>query len=513
MIAQKKIQDLDAKFEQKIQSATLEVSDSEFTPEKAKGRRAMASASDLDFCKIYFPKIFDSPFNDLHITVSRWNRGNYSLSGSRRFGKSAFVYIGKVVKHIAEGRGGIVNISLADEDNAKERTSSLNRIIQGNKLLCYDYEIEVIQDAKGYYIYQSLGGQTTMIATSVRQGLRSLMDDNFKRFKLAVADDLYSRQNVKSEVHRDKVFNFIVSELWGQMEPNGLSITIGNSITEDAPIVRIRKEHTEENGRHYGLPAMNTDESKSNWPERFSVDDLLQFKADLPYDVWMGDYMDSPVEVGEIMDPDWIRFVNINLIDIIVSIAVADPAHGESPAACDKGLVTLGVDAKHNVYVQDIYLRKEDYMLFFDYAGSLTQRFGIRVLLFENDFNQWSHARPYYQDWLSQNKRPLPIMAFQSSELETLYRGTDKGSRLMNLVHPHQTGQIAYSSDIEDSPDFRRYKNENYLRFGTSKRVKLDGLDAFASGYIQIWSYINTGSFKPLKKRAFQKDKLSGWFR
>lgn len=512
-ISKKKIKELDANFEQTIKSAKMEVSDTEFTPDKAEARKKKANASDLAFCKTYFPKIFDSPFNDLHKEVDTWEEGNYTLSGSRRFGKSAFTYVGKAIKHIALGKGGIVNISLYDHENAKERTAALKRLIKKNKLLCYDYNIEIIQDLKGNHIFKSDGGQTTLLATSVRQGLRSLMDEEFERFQIAIADDLYNRQNVKSEKHQEKVYNFVTSELWGMMEPGSLSITIGNAITPEAPIVKLREEHTEEKGRHYGLPAMNEAQTESNWPERWTAEELDKFKAELPYDVWMGDYMDSPVEVGDVMNPDWINYVNLNRINILASIAVADPAHGESPTSCAKGLATVGIDEKRKIYVLDMYLRHEGYLDFFDYAHQVRKEFQYKALLFENDFNQWSHANPYYQDWLEKNQHPLPIVEFLSSSLETEHRGADKESRIMNLVHPHQTGQILYSEKLRHDNDMKRYKNQNYLRFGNSKSAKLDGLDALATGYIMIWRYLETGGFKPLKKRQWNTaGKMKEWF-
>lgn len=515
MITDKRLKELDAKFEQVIQNAQMEVSDTEFTPDKAADRREKANASDLDFCKIYFSKVFDSEWNDLHREVATWERGNYTLEASRWFGKSAFTYIGKGVKHIAMGKGGIVNISSEKEDTAKNKTDMLSRVIQKNKLLCYDYGIEVIQDEKGNHIFKSDGGQTNLVATSVRMGLRSLSDDDFNRFRLSLMDDLYSRQSVKSDTHCEKVYDFITSEVWGMMEDDGLSIFLGNTITEDAPIAQIREEFTEKTGNYFVLPATNEDETESNWPERYPIEYIKAnwMPPHKPYDVWMGDYKCQPVEVGEIMDPDWIKFVNMNLINIVSVISCADPAHGESPAACDKGLVTGGIDDKNRVHCLDIYLRKEGYLEFFDYALQAIKEYGSKVLLFENDFSQWNYARPYYDQWRQQKKVTLPIVEFKSSDLFTEYRASDKDSRIMNLVHPHQTGQFLYSEELKGSADFEKYKNTNYLRFGAHKKGKLDGLDAMASMYIHIFSYIDTGAFKPLKRRKYTPTQMKNWFR
>ncbi|MEQ9309697.1 MAG: hypothetical protein RLN90_09595 [Balneolaceae bacterium] len=514
-ITKKQIDSLDAKFEQKLNDAVHQVSDTEFTVEKAKARRDKANRSDLAFCKIYYPRLFDCAFNDLHKEVATWKVGNYTLSGSRRFGKSAFVYVGKLIKHIARGTGGIVNVTLYDSDNAKERTASLSRILLNNKLLCYDYGIEVVQDLKGHHIFKSDGGQTVLIATSVRQGLRAIMDDEFNRFTLSVHDDLYSRQSL-SELMVEKVVNFVVSEAWGQMEPDGLSITIGNAITETAPIVKLKEEYTDKSGKHFGLPAMNKAETKSNWPERFSFEQLVElFKSQLPYDVWMGDYMDTPVEVGDIFKPEWLRYTsNLNLIKIITSISALDPSHGDSPAACDKGGGTLGIDEKKNTHVLDQYLRKEGYEQVFDYYKHIHEVMpNHKVILFENDFSQWNFAKPYYDQWRAKTNTVLPLVMFHSKDLSSEHYGADKDGRMLNLVHPLQTGQMSFEQSLKNDPDHIRFKNTNYLRFGKHKKVKLDGLDALATLYLMIWGYITTGAFKSLKNKSFQKSDLEGWFR
>lgn len=510
-VTKDKIRKLDEKFEDLVSRITLQVEDSEFTPDKAAERRARANASDLDFAKIYYPKIFTADFNDAQKHIASLRQGDYTLSASRFFGKSSFAYVGKVIKHIARGLGGIVNITLKTQTPAEERTASISRIIQRNRLLCYDYNIEVIQDQKGYHIFKSDGGITTLVATSVNQGLRAYMDDEFKRFALAIGDDLYNRESVKSEADNARVFDFVTSELWGQMEPDGLSLVLGNSIVEDAPIVRLRKLNPE---RHFSLPAMNREETESNWPEKFSADELLQIKSELPLDVWEGDYMDSPLEQGEVFDPDWIRFINLNLVSIVASITAVDPSHGKSPTACDKGAMTVGVDADRKVHVTDIYLRNEDYTLFFDYLNQVHRTTPVhKAILFENDFSQWSLADPWYQQWMEKNKQVLPIIPVLSSQLATEHRGADKESRILNLVHPHQTGQILYDEKLDGSPDFERYKKKNYIRFGKHKNGKLDGLDALATAYILIWGYIETGAFKALKRKKHAPETLKSWFR
>jgi len=136
-----------------------------------------------------------------------------------------------------------------------------------------------------------------------------------------------------------------------------------------------------------------------------------------------------------------------------------------------------------------------------------------RVIMFENDFQQWDFAAPYYKSWRARKNKVLPLVTHYSKDLKTEHRGADKDSRIFNLVHPHQTGTMPYVEELKDNPDHITYKNTNYLRFGKHKNTKLDGLDVLATCYIMIWSYVVTGDFKSLKKRKFEQNQMKEWFR
>lgn len=499
-----KFQHLDDKFEHFLDGVLLEFVETDFTEEKKAERRKRADADDLEFCKIYFPNIFTLQWNELHLRTANLKPGKYTRSGFRKCGKSAFVYTACAIKPLAQGIGGIIAINCQTLDISEERTAALKRLMFRNQLLCYDYELDLQQDLKGCYIINN----TYMIAGSVGKGLRSYVDDEFKRIRRAINDDLYDKTNVVSKAHTERVVDFVEYEVAGQLEDDGISITLGNATAETAPIVTLRERRPE---NHFGLPALD-EAGKSTWQDYKTEVQWKQFFEDekIPWDVIQGDYLDKPAVRGDRLDPDWLRPVNINLIEIIASISAVDPSFGDSPAACFKSIATVGVTKAQEVIVQDIYLRKEGYPMFFDYLDALRRRIPAwKVCLFEDDFSQWKIAHPYYLDWMKKRKKTLPIMTHYASQLKTEHRGADKETRLLNLIHPHQTGMILYSDAIMKTPDFERFRSQ-YLAFGRAKE-KLDGLDALATAYIMIFRYITTGSFKPAKQRTFGR--VQTWFR
>jgi hypothetical protein len=258
------------------------------------------------------------------------------------------------------------------------------------------------------------------------------------------------------------------------------------------------------------LPA--TDENgNTNWPghSRYDNQYWVDFTATIPFDIWMGEYMDQPLQKGEIFDIDWIRGININLIKITSSLSAIDPATGKTPSACFKGIATLGLTDQGMPVCLDMYTRREDYSAVFDYVDNLRSIMpNWQVLLFENDFNQYFTAQPYYLDWQRRTGKVLPIQIFNSKDNKTDQYGSSKEQRIMNLVHPHQTGQFYYNENILKNSDFKRYKNM-YISFGKTKE-KVDSLDALATAFIMIRRWVNQGSFKSLKdKKFFSK---SNWF-
>lgn len=499
---QKQFNELDIQFEQFLDSINLSVEDNELTAELAAKRRKIADADDFQFCKIYFPAIFTDPFNAIHVHISELKTGQHSVSGCRHFGKTAFGYVTKLIKKIALGGSGLLGLGLRTQDDAIERTSALVRLMSRNKKLMYDYNVQIQQDRKGDYIINN----KQFVAFGFREGLRTIIDDEFKRFEIIILDDIFNRQSISSEKDNEKVFNFVDSECSGQLRPDGLLIWFFNFISENSPGKRYADENPD---THFNLPARN-DEGHTNWPGSYWTDERLKEKEEsLSFDVWMGDWMNNPQLKGEIFDKDWIRTVRINTLQIIASLTAVDPSHGQSPAACHKGVVTMGITADRECVMLDVYLRKEDYSRMFDYIDNIRNSFpNFRAVLFENDFNQWFTAAPYYNSWCERKKKYLPIIPYSAKILKTDDYGSDKEGRIMNLVHPFQTGKLVVNDTIVQTPDYKRWQSQ-YVAFGKSKE-KLDGLDAAATAFIMLPRYMATGKFKSLKSRM-NANQFNSW--
>lgn len=489
---------LNEEFEAFLLGLQFRAEETEMTPERRRARRAQADRSALDFAKVYYPNIFTAPFSRLHRHIAQLEQGRYTISGFPKSGKTAFTYVGRVVRHIATGGGGLSGIALRTIEAARQRTSALSRIIQRNRILAYDYDLEVMQSASGWHIFKSSGGQTQLVAGSVNTGLRYHIDDTFGRFALLVADDVYDRETSRSSLDNERVEGWVTGEAWRQLEDDGLFILLGNAISVDCPVVRLRRRFAEQ---HFSFPVVDGG-GRPTWPEVYGPEAVARMEAENDTGVWHGEYLDDPLEIGGTFDPAWLRFTRVRPEEITASITAIDPARGESPSACYKGVFTLGITPGGGTRALDVYLRQESYPLMFDYLARLRRRVpGHRAFLFEDDFAQWQLAQPYYLQWLLDhpNEPPLAIIPFCS---KALGQGA-KDSRILTLVHPHQTGVMQYDERLKGSPDYERYRRQ-YLAFGRHTS-KLDGLDAAASAHILIRRFVETGSFTPVVERRWKQ--------
>jgi hypothetical protein len=501
MARERDIRQAEELFDQLLESVLFEVAETELTPEKRRERRRAADADVMAFAKTYFPNVFSAPFNDAHRHIASLKVGKYTISGFPQSGKSAFGYLAVGMHKIAMGLGGIYAVGCRDLDTARNRTKALSRILQSNKTLCYDYGISCVQDSAGYHIFKAEGGSTHLVAGSVSTGLRNIVDDDFKRIRFMILDDLYNKESVRSELDNLRVYEWVTGEAYRQMERDGLSLLFGNSINDGCPVRLLAKEFPD---RHFSFPILN-DKGESNWPERLDMEAIEKLKSETPSDIWHAEYLDDPLELGDQFQPEWLHTMRPHRDDILATIIAVDPAYGQSPESCAKAAFALAILKDHRVVCLGIRIRNEPYPIFFSALREMVLRLPkCKAILFENDFSQWAFAQPYYQEWLKQEETPLPIVMHNAKDLKTAHRAADKDSRIMNLVHPHALGQFFYDEDVVGTSDYEIYKRQ-FLKYGKHGRTKLDGLDAAATAYIMIRAYIDTGGFKPLGKRRHER--------
>lgn len=500
--SQRQIEALSANFEHWLLEAFAPVSKTELTPEKREKRRAGAENNPLGFAKIYFPQIFSLPWNALHRWMASLGPGCWTCSGHPESGKSALAHILFAVRPLVYGLGGIVNLNTQKEPVSQDRVLGILELLRKNERLKYDFKISIERDSMTHAIVNG----THLIPGSVNTGLRNITTAEFGRVDWQVNDDLYNRITLAEIKTSDHVTDFVTGEAWRQLSSfrPSFSITLGNVITEDAPIDRLRKMNP---ANHFSFPALN-EKGESNWPEFRTKEAWEKFAATKPPHVWFGEYLEKPLVKGDVFELGWLRtFIKKAEDSPLVRIACHDAARGESPAACRKALVTGSFMPDGSLVIEDIYARRESYPEFFNYSFALRTRLPYLVLMFENDFAQFDFAQPYYLQWTAHSGFVIPLDVFLAKDLITEFSSAKKEDRIMYLVNPIQTGIIRFAPGVIETPDGQVFKNQYS---GWPKWKENDVLDAMATLYILGKRYIETGSFKPARERSWIKSLFRG---
>ncbi len=500
---------MDRDFDKFLDGVRFNISDSELTPEKRHQRKAACADDPLLWAKTYYPDIFNREWSPLHYHIASLKKGKYTIEAYPESGKSALTFIIHVIRNIALQIGGVINVSLRTLDMAERRTKSLMRLLENNRLLMYDYDLRILESSGGWHVI----GNTTLLATSYMVGLRGNTDERFQRFKISIQDDLYNRQSVRSETDNKAVVDFVTGEAYRQLQTEGLAITLGNAITKDCPIMKLAAMAPD---GHFAYPAMKKDSEgllASSDPDYRSTDEWLHFRdsGTVPWHIWNGEYMGTPAEAGNVLSKDDFSFIYVPNLKIIAAVTAIDPAHGENPNSCKKGIVTIGYaepKASRPIYpILDIFYDQAAYTDIFDYLDALILTTpNHKAIYFENDFAQWDLAKPYYEHWRDTRKKSLAIIRFSSKTVKSEQFASDKYSRIMRLVYPHQMGEIRYSELLKGSAHYERHYYDA-LAFGPDMKQKVDSLDAMASAFWFIQRYRSKGgsnSFTPAKKRTWE---------
>jgi hypothetical protein len=500
---------MDRDFDKFLDGVRFNISDAELTPEKRHLRKTACANDPLLFAKTYYPDIFSREWSPLHFHIVGLKQGKYTIEAYPESGKSALTFVVHVIRNIALQIGGVINVSLRTLDMAERRTKSLMRLLENNRLLMYDYDLRILESSGGWHVI----GNTTLLATSYMVGLRGNTDERFQRFKISIQDDLYNRQSVRSETDNKAVVDFVTGEAYRQLQTEGLAITLGNAITKDCPILRLAEMAPD---NHFAYPAMKKD-SEGLWvssdPDYRSTDEWLAARdgGTIPWHIWNGEYMGTPAEEGNVFSKDDFSFIHVPNLKILAAVTAIDPAHGENPNSCKKGIVTMGYAEPKSgrpLYpVLDIFYDQAGYFDIFNYLDALIKSTPAhKAIYFENDFAQWDLAKPYYEAWRLTSQKSLAIIRFSSKTVKTEQFASDKYSRIMRLVYPHQMAEVRYSDTLQGSAHYERHYYDA-LAFGPQLKAKVDSLDAMASAFYFVQRYRGNGgptTFIPAKTRTWE---------
>jgi hypothetical protein len=206
-----------------------------------------------------------------------------------------------------------------------------------------------------------------------------------KRPKFDIDDDVENKENTKTPGMRTYNAQEILGEQFGGLDPNGLTLYIGNYVHQNCIMSSLQKENSGWHRLFYQATYYDKDGvERSGWAKRFSVDyfrrlgewyrnqpDLGGWKtfmmeyynqivSDKDYQIkyWDGSYFRQDgrnfIAIRDQLNPK--EYKRLRAF-IVVSL---DPAISEEKTACDSAVTVTAFGADNNRYVLDCSMGKFD---------------------------------------------------------------------------------------------------------------------------------------------------------
>jgi len=185
---------------------------------------------------------------------------------------------------------------------------------------------------------------------------------------LIVDDPIKNQEQASSETQRKAIWNWWTSTAYTRLEPNGIAIVIQTRWHEDDLAGKLIADAKGGDGEPWlviNLPAIAEDGDALGraigeplWPDRFSLERLLQIKKSVGSRVWSSLYQQRPApQSGMMLDPDWFGRVSAIPSDCTYlrywDIAGAKPGKGDWTVGCLMAR-TPGPEADAKFFVVEI---------------------------------------------------------------------------------------------------------------------------------------------------------------
>jgi hypothetical protein len=188
-----------------------------------------------------------------------------------------------------------------------------------------------------------------------------------KHFDIIVGDDLVDEENSRTELQRERLRTWFYQSLYKTLEPEGEIHLIGTRYHYLDFWGHVMGD-TEYDGAgefkdHFmRVKALDEDpetgEQISFWPQKFSVEKLLEDKTNMGTIIFNAQMQnDTQAMKGVIFKERWFRYYDEEPVNILKYSGV-DLAISTSKKANKFAHVTIGVDLKGNVYILSYFARR-----------------------------------------------------------------------------------------------------------------------------------------------------------
>ena len=330
------------------------------------------------------------------------------------------------------------------QQQAKLIMSNLRKELETNKLLMQ--EMGPFIDQFGEWSSSSIvipRFNARIMVASVDQSIRGMRHGAY-RPDLIILDDVEDLDSVKTQVGRDKTFNWFTGEVIPAGDENTKIIIIGNLLHEDSLLMRLREsiEKRKWNGIFRAFPLVD-DKNRILWPGKFkSMEDVARLKLSVPNEnSWQREYMLNIIpDEGQVILPEWIHYYvdlpaeqpNFVITGIDLAISEKDTAdYTAMVSAC-----VYGTGENQKVYILPNPINKR-----LDFPKTLEKIQELNYFLSGIGSSKIYIEDVSYQRVVIQQLRTMGVFAEGSNP-----HGSDKRSRLASTSGLIFSGKILFPS-------------------------------------------------------------------
>jgi predicted phage terminase large subunit-like protein len=204
---------------------------------------------------------------------------------------------------------------------------------------------------------------------------------------LIIDDPLKDREEANSTLIKIKHTEWYSSTAYTRLEPNGAIIIVQTRWAYD-DLSGWLLDQKKEKWHVISLPALTQDENgiqHALWPERFSVERLLEIRESTLTHDWNALYMQHPVAMGgEDFKSIWLKFYDEELNHKTMNVYIfIDPANSKDVNSDNTGILVIGANKDKKLYVLDMYIDKFNYKERQDLIFTLVEKYSPKNVFIE----------------------------------------------------------------------------------------------------------------------------------
>lgn len=332
----------------------------------------------------------------------------------------------------------------------------------------------------GGYVAAGVGGSITGRGANIL-----IIDDVFK-----------DRAEAESQLIREKVWNWYTSTAYTRLSPDGAIVICNTRWHDDDLVGRLLREEPEK-WVHIDLPALATEDEPHRkageplWPDRFTLDDLMNIKDSIGSYDWSALYQQNPIdEESAVFKRSMFRYWHTapNLSDLWIVTGI-DPAISKKETADYSAVVTLGIQGSMRgdqiigkIYVLDYVNKRMNPSELIEEIFVQKQKWNPDVFAVET---------VAYQAALTHFLRDAMIRRGVMLRIEEVKSTIQKEKRINGLIPYYQSAMVEHAPWMNDL-------EEQLLRFPVGTHDDL--VDAMSHS-IPFWIPKQKASVAPQKNK------------